>query len=202
MGNNCAFPHILGSPSSYMTLQLLHSEFPYIWGKFYFLFYQCTLFSDGWQIWLLFTLLSSPSYPLPSFVPSSAFLYLLPLPLLSFFLLSFPFPSRSLSVHRPSPSHLAPFPFTALPLPISLPFLHQSPPFSSHVPFLQNLCRSALLTLSSRLLSLPPNISPLLHRHPISSLPVSHFPTPSLPTPQSKLTLSPFHKSSSVSVVH
>jgi hypothetical protein len=23
-----------------MTLQLLHSEFPYIWGKFYFLFYQ------------------------------------------------------------------------------------------------------------------------------------------------------------------
>jgi hypothetical protein len=26
----CAFPHILGSPSSYITLQLLHSEFPYI----------------------------------------------------------------------------------------------------------------------------------------------------------------------------
>jgi hypothetical protein len=25
----------------YMTLQLLHSEFPYIWGKFSFLFYQC-----------------------------------------------------------------------------------------------------------------------------------------------------------------
>ena len=24
-----------------MTLQLLHSEFPYIWGKFYFIFYQC-----------------------------------------------------------------------------------------------------------------------------------------------------------------
>ncbi len=24
-----------------MTLQLLHSEFPYIWGKCYFLFYQC-----------------------------------------------------------------------------------------------------------------------------------------------------------------
>ena len=24
-----------------MTLQLLHSEFPYIWGKLYFLFYQC-----------------------------------------------------------------------------------------------------------------------------------------------------------------
>ncbi len=33
-----AFPHTLGSSSSYMTLQLLHSEFPYIWGKFDFLF--------------------------------------------------------------------------------------------------------------------------------------------------------------------
>ncbi len=33
---------MLGSPSSYMTLQLLHSECPYIWGKFYFLFYQCS----------------------------------------------------------------------------------------------------------------------------------------------------------------
>ena len=29
----CAFPHILGSSSSNMTLQLLHSEFPYINGK-------------------------------------------------------------------------------------------------------------------------------------------------------------------------
>ncbi len=29
-GNICAFPHILVSPSSYMPLQLLHSEFPYI----------------------------------------------------------------------------------------------------------------------------------------------------------------------------
>jgi hypothetical protein len=25
-----------------MTLQLLHSEFPYVWGKFDFLFYQCS----------------------------------------------------------------------------------------------------------------------------------------------------------------
>ncbi len=41
MGKYCAFPHILGSSSSYMTLQLLRSEFPYIWGKFNFLFYQC-----------------------------------------------------------------------------------------------------------------------------------------------------------------
>ena len=32
---------MLGSPSSYMTLQLLHSEFPYIRGKFDYLFYQC-----------------------------------------------------------------------------------------------------------------------------------------------------------------
>jgi hypothetical protein len=28
-GNIYAYPHIFGSPSSYMTLQLLHSEFPY-----------------------------------------------------------------------------------------------------------------------------------------------------------------------------
>jgi hypothetical protein len=28
-----------------MTLQLLHSEFPYILGKFDFLFYQCTVYS-------------------------------------------------------------------------------------------------------------------------------------------------------------
>ncbi len=42
----CVFPHILGSPSSKMTLQPLHSEFPYIWGKFYFLFHQCTYLSS------------------------------------------------------------------------------------------------------------------------------------------------------------
>ncbi len=42
-GNIWAFPHILGSHSSYMTLQLLHSEFPYKLGKFDFLFYQCIL---------------------------------------------------------------------------------------------------------------------------------------------------------------
>ncbi len=29
---------VLGSPSSYMTVQRLHSEFPYIWGKFDFSF--------------------------------------------------------------------------------------------------------------------------------------------------------------------
>ena len=32
-----------------MTLQLLHSESPYIWGKFDFLFYQCTLL-QGWPL--------------------------------------------------------------------------------------------------------------------------------------------------------
>ncbi len=42
-GNAQIFPHIWGSRWSYMTLQLLHSEFPYIWGKFDFLFYQCTV---------------------------------------------------------------------------------------------------------------------------------------------------------------
>ncbi len=36
--NICAFPHILGSPSSYMTLQPIPSEFSYIWGKFSFFF--------------------------------------------------------------------------------------------------------------------------------------------------------------------
>ncbi len=44
--NICAFPHILGSPSSYMTLQPLPSEYPNIWGKFLFLFSQCTLLFD------------------------------------------------------------------------------------------------------------------------------------------------------------
>ncbi len=39
--NSCAFPHILGSPSSYLTLQPLPSKFLYLWGKFNFLFYQC-----------------------------------------------------------------------------------------------------------------------------------------------------------------
>ncbi len=33
----CAFPHILGSPSSYMTLHLIPSEFPYIWWNSFFL---------------------------------------------------------------------------------------------------------------------------------------------------------------------
>ncbi len=29
-----------------MTLQLLHSQFPYIWGKFVFLFYQCSVLAS------------------------------------------------------------------------------------------------------------------------------------------------------------
>ncbi len=40
----CAFPHILGSHSSYMTLQPIPSGFPYLWGKFYFIFYQCCFY--------------------------------------------------------------------------------------------------------------------------------------------------------------
>ncbi len=40
-GNAQIVPHIWGGRKSYMTLQLLHSEFPYIWGKYDFLFYQC-----------------------------------------------------------------------------------------------------------------------------------------------------------------
>ncbi len=38
-----------------MTLQLLHSEFPYIWGKFDFLFYQCGSALrqySKWKVWL------------------------------------------------------------------------------------------------------------------------------------------------------
>ncbi len=39
--NICTFPHIVGSPSSYVTLHPIQSEFPDILGKFCFLFYQC-----------------------------------------------------------------------------------------------------------------------------------------------------------------
>ena len=42
-----------------MTLQLLHSEFPYIWGKFDFLFYQCN-FSYFSLNCLSYTILSCP----------------------------------------------------------------------------------------------------------------------------------------------
>ncbi len=34
--NICAFPHILASPSSFMTLQPIPPKFPYIRGKFCF----------------------------------------------------------------------------------------------------------------------------------------------------------------------
>jgi hypothetical protein len=37
------FNHIWGGRWSYMTLQLLQFEFPYIWGKFDFLFYHCEI---------------------------------------------------------------------------------------------------------------------------------------------------------------
>ncbi len=39
----CAFSHIWGGRWAHMTLQPLPSGFPYKWGKFCFLFYQCIL---------------------------------------------------------------------------------------------------------------------------------------------------------------
>jgi hypothetical protein len=39
--NIYAFPHILGNPSSYMTLQLLHSDSLIYEENFLFFFYQC-----------------------------------------------------------------------------------------------------------------------------------------------------------------
>jgi hypothetical protein len=36
--NICDFPHILGSPSSYRTLQLLHSDFRYAYEENLFFF--------------------------------------------------------------------------------------------------------------------------------------------------------------------
>ncbi len=47
--------YILGSPSSYMTLQLIHSEFPNIRGKFDFLFYQCSMVQESCLKWLDWT---------------------------------------------------------------------------------------------------------------------------------------------------
>ena len=41
-GNICAFRHILGSPSSYMTLQLLQLWISLYMEKILFLFYQCS----------------------------------------------------------------------------------------------------------------------------------------------------------------
>jgi hypothetical protein len=40
-----------------MTLQLLHSEFPYIWGKFDFLFYQCNILWSSKKIYLVLSYL-------------------------------------------------------------------------------------------------------------------------------------------------
>jgi hypothetical protein len=60
--NIFALPHILGSSSSFMTLQLIPPEFPDIWGKFRFLFYQCANFSDVLVRWKLIRQPSSFSY--------------------------------------------------------------------------------------------------------------------------------------------
>ncbi len=43
----CAFPHILGSPSSYMTLHPIHSEFPHIWGNIFFFFFISAVYVHG-----------------------------------------------------------------------------------------------------------------------------------------------------------
>ncbi len=68
-GNIWAFPHILWSPSSYMTSQLLHSELAYLWGKFDFLFYQWFFFRSSASLFFLLALylscwLSFPVFPL------------------------------------------------------------------------------------------------------------------------------------------
>ncbi len=47
-GNAQIFPHIWGGHLSYMTFQLLCYEFPYIWGKFDCLCYQCWLNLPTW----------------------------------------------------------------------------------------------------------------------------------------------------------
>jgi hypothetical protein len=77
-----------------MTLQLFHSDF-LIYEEnliFFFISAHCSVMGGKFGYY-------SPSFhPLPFFIPSSPFLYLFPLPLLSFPFL--PFPSRSLSVHR------------------------------------------------------------------------------------------------------
>ncbi len=52
-GNTKIFNHIWGACYSYMTLQLLHSEFHYIWGKFYFIFYQCTFMTSSLTLFMI-----------------------------------------------------------------------------------------------------------------------------------------------------
>jgi hypothetical protein len=47
--------YVLGSPSSYMTVQPIPSEFPYIWGKFRFLFYQFSFRIVFYVIYIFFT---------------------------------------------------------------------------------------------------------------------------------------------------
>jgi hypothetical protein len=55
------FNHIWGGRQPYMTLQPIPFEFPYIWGKFYFLFNQCTgLLSDQTELIPKLKVLSPP----------------------------------------------------------------------------------------------------------------------------------------------
>ncbi len=46
-GNAQIFHPIWGGRYLYTTLQLLHYEFPYIWGKFDFLFYECNIIIEN-----------------------------------------------------------------------------------------------------------------------------------------------------------
>ncbi len=77
-GNICAFPQILGSPSPYRTLQLFHSEFPYLWGKVFFLFYQCTVqyikykYTLYLQIWLELLAVNAKVATVLGLIPASA----------------------------------------------------------------------------------------------------------------------------------
>ncbi len=63
-GNAQIFPHIWGGRYSYMTLQLLHFEFPYIWGKFYFLLSVLPRLTDLQHavivVWTTLTVTSTP----------------------------------------------------------------------------------------------------------------------------------------------
>jgi hypothetical protein len=89
--------YISGSPSSYMTLQLLHSEFPYIWGKFNF------FFISAWRLSLQYSEVAAANmlYICERFVKSN------------FFTMEYPYiPSTDHQIHchphtppPPSPPH-------------------------------------------------------------------------------------------------
>jgi len=53
----CAFPHILGSPFSYMTLQPIPSKFPFIW-KFFSSFFSVWMVGAVWCLIVLALLIT------------------------------------------------------------------------------------------------------------------------------------------------